>query len=80
MLLPSFQILLFLFIPLVLGNLVDDLLDALEQAVTCGGCHALLEPLKLLADFGDDAFVDAVTDICTLLNVSSNALISNGQT
>ncbi|PBK67541.1 sphingomyelin phosphodiesterase [Armillaria solidipes] len=72
MLLPSFQILLFLFIPLVLGNLVDDLLDALEQAVTCGGCHALLEPLKLLADFGDGAFVDAVTDICTLLNIADD--------
>jgi|HubBroStandDraft_2_1064218.scaffolds.fasta_scaffold3595926_1 hypothetical protein len=33
---------------------------------------ALLEALKGIADFGDDIFVDVITEVCTLSKVCSS--------
>lgn len=52
------------------ASLVDDILNALDEAVTCTACHALFVPLKALAELGDAAFVDAFTTVCMALKVS----------
>ncbi|KAF9269660.1 sphingomyelin phosphodiesterase [Marasmius fiardii PR-910] len=51
------------------ASLIDDIINALEQALTCGGCHALLVPLKGLALLGDTAFGEGFTTVCTTLKV-----------
>lgn len=52
------------------ASLLDDILKAFEEAVTCTACHALFVPLKVLAELGDAAFVDTITTACTTLKVS----------
>ncbi|KAL0959864.1 hypothetical protein HGRIS_011537 [Hohenbuehelia grisea] len=54
-------------LPLALATgstLIDDVLAALNNAVDCTSCHALLVPLKALAHVGDTAFVDLFTETC----------------
>ncbi|KAL0565392.1 hypothetical protein V5O48_016629 [Marasmius crinis-equi] len=51
------------------ASLIDDLIQAFERAVTCGGCHALLVPLKGLAALGDKPFGDALATICSTLKL-----------
>lgn len=51
------------------GSVVSNVLDALEQAVTCGSCHALLDVLKPVALLGDTIFSNALIAICQTLNV-----------
>ncbi|KAI0309549.1 sphingomyelin phosphodiesterase [Amylostereum chailletii] len=51
----------------VIDVLVQEILDALKNVVTCGGCHGVLLPaVKLLANLGDDAFDGAFTEICKI--------------
>ena len=52
------------------ASLLDDILKASEEAVTCAACRALFVPLKVLAELGDAAFVDTITTVCTTLKVS----------
>ena len=61
---------LLLFSTCVLGNLVGDIIHALQSAVDCGGCHALLVPLQVLAHLGDKAFSDTLIGVCNALHVS----------
>ncbi|KAK7026880.1 hypothetical protein VNI00_015422 [Paramarasmius palmivorus] len=55
-------------LPQARASLVDDIINALEGAVTCAGCHTLLLPLKGLALLGDSAFADTINlqddDVC----------------
>lgn len=52
------------------GDLISDIISALENAVDCASCQAvLLPPVQLLADLGDDAFVTTFTGICETLQV-----------
>lgn len=51
--------------------LVDDIVNALRNAASCGGCHALLAPLKLLAITGDSPFTKTITAVCKTLKVKS---------
>lgn len=51
------------------GDLLDDILTALEDAVDCASCDALLVPIQALAHLGNDAFVDVFTDLCELVQV-----------
>ncbi|KAL9709442.1 hypothetical protein Ac2012v2_007177 [Leucoagaricus gongylophorus] len=48
----------------VYGSLIDDLVNAITQAVDCDSCHALLVPLKGLADLGNSAFSDSMAAVC----------------
>ncbi|KAF9500774.1 hypothetical protein BDN71DRAFT_1440275 [Pleurotus eryngii] len=57
-------VLVLLFIGLVGGTIVDDVLDALQKAVDCASCHALLHPLQALAHLGNDGFVDLLNQFC----------------
>ncbi|RDB27900.1 putative sphingomyelin phosphodiesterase asm-3 [Hypsizygus marmoreus] len=57
---------------LVYGSLIDDILDAIEKAVDCGSCHALLLPLGGLALLGDSAFSGTVTAICKVLKIQDD--------
>ncbi|TDL22142.1 sphingomyelin phosphodiesterase [Rickenella mellea] len=46
------------------GSILDTILKALESAVDCPSCHALLIPLQGLAHLGNDAFVNTFVSIC----------------
>lgn len=72
MLLLRFWAFLFLVLSsLTEASLVDEIIKAIEDAVDCTTCHALLIPLQVLAHLGDTAFVDTVTTICQTLKVCS---------
>lgn len=51
------------------ADLLDDILSALESAVDCAGCNALLVPIQALAHLGNDAFVATFTSLCELVGV-----------
>jgi sphingomyelin phosphodiesterase len=61
---------LVIFCTYVAGSLVNDIVDALQSAVNCAGCHALLVPLKGLAVLGDSAFTNTLVTVCKALDVS----------
>lgn len=68
-----FTILLVLSSVILLGraDIISDIVSALENAVDCASCQAvLLPPVQLLADLGDDAFVATFTEICETLQVT----------
>ncbi|KAJ7131701.1 Metallo-dependent phosphatase-like protein [Mycena crocata] len=48
------------------------LLNALKNAVDCDSCHALLVPLKGLAELGDSAFVKVLIVTCQVLKLEDN--------
>ncbi|KAG6827562.1 hypothetical protein H0H92_011285 [Tricholoma furcatifolium] len=52
------------------GSLVDDIINAIEDATNCAACHALLVPLKELAEIGDSTFSDALIEVCKIVGVS----------
>uniref|UniRef100_A0A0W0GDV1 Calcineurin-like phosphoesterase domain-containing protein n=1 Tax=Moniliophthora roreri TaxID=221103 RepID=A0A0W0GDV1_MONRR len=54
------------------ASLIDDIIDALEGAVDCAGCHALLLPLKGLALLGDSAFSGTLNTVCTTLKLQDS--------
>lgn len=56
---------------LTTASLVGDILQALEDAVDCGTCHALLVPLQVLANLGNTAFVDMIVAVCQTLKVNT---------
>lgn len=51
------------------AGLVDDIVDAIVNAVDCGSCHALLVPLKGVAIIGDSEFADTFIAVCKTLGV-----------
>lgn len=53
------------------AGLVEDIVNGLRNAASCGGCHALLAPLKLLAITGDSPFTKPITAVCKTLKVKS---------
>jgi len=54
---------------LVQGDLAGDVVEGIQGAGSCAGCHALLVPLKFLAWWGDYWFVGAITAACKALGV-----------
>ncbi|PFH49603.1 hypothetical protein AMATHDRAFT_62842 [Amanita thiersii Skay4041] len=56
----------------VSAGLVDDIIDALEHAVDCASCHALLATLEVPALLGDTIFSDAFISVCKTLNVEDD--------
>ncbi|KAJ3546351.1 hypothetical protein NMY22_g2088 [Coprinellus aureogranulatus] len=51
------------------ASLADDIIDAITNAATCAGCHALFVPLKGLAALGDRPFTETFKVVCKALNV-----------
>ena len=51
------------------ADVLSDIESALESAVDCGGCHALLVPLQALAHLGNDNFVNTIVTICETFKV-----------
>ena len=51
------------------GSLVDDIVNAIENAASCATCHALLVPLEGVALLGDSAFTDTFVEVCEALGV-----------
>lgn len=62
-------LLILVFAPFALANLVDDVLDGLKNAVTCGACHTLVATMKGIAELGDEPFTDVVTAVCKATKV-----------
>ncbi|KII87717.1 hypothetical protein PLICRDRAFT_176497 [Plicaturopsis crispa FD-325 SS-3] len=60
----SWSVVPILFASSLLGLAAGSLLSALENAVDCASCHALLLPLQALAHLGNDAFVDTIVAVC----------------
>ncbi|KAF8591354.1 sphingomyelin phosphodiesterase [Ramaria rubella] len=54
------------------ADILDDILTALENAVDCPSCMALLEPMQTLAHMGDEAFADTFTTICETLKLEDD--------
>ncbi|KAJ7185414.1 sphingomyelin phosphodiesterase [Mycena filopes] len=68
-----------IFLPLILAtklahpeDLIDDLINGFKNAVDCASCHALLVPLKLLAELGDAAFVPALVAACKVFKLEDD--------
>ncbi|KAF9031644.1 sphingomyelin phosphodiesterase [Hymenopellis radicata] len=57
---------------LTLGNIIDDLLNALKTAITCDACHKLALTLKNVAELGDTALVDVVAAVCKAAKVEDD--------
>ncbi|KAJ7640733.1 Metallo-dependent phosphatase-like protein [Mycena polygramma] len=56
-----------IFLPLAFASKVsrpETIVNALKNAVDCDSCHALLVPLKGLAELGDSAFVQTLIATC----------------
>ncbi|KIJ98756.1 hypothetical protein K443DRAFT_133333 [Laccaria amethystina LaAM-08-1] len=53
-----------LWVSVARATIVDDVLEAIKNAVSCTSCHALLVPLKSLAVLGDGPFEDTIIAIC----------------
>ena len=68
-LLPFFTLLL--FGSAAYASVVSDILKAVENAVDCGACHALLVLLDPIAHLGDSAFSSTLTAVCKVAKVSN---------
>jgi len=53
----------------VYGSLIDDIVNAITQAVDCDSCHALLVPLKGLAALGNSPFSNTMAAVCKVIGV-----------
>ncbi|KIM91286.1 hypothetical protein PILCRDRAFT_507 [Piloderma croceum F 1598] len=53
-------------------DLLAETLTAFENAVDCKSCHALLVPLKALAELGNSAFVDTIVTLCETLKLEDD--------
>ncbi|KAF9530188.1 sphingomyelin phosphodiesterase [Crepidotus variabilis] len=53
----------------VIASFVDDILQAIENAVDCGSCHTLLAALEPVVFLGDDVFVDVLVGVCKATKV-----------
>lgn len=51
------------------ASIVSDILDALEKAVDCASCHALVGVLQAPALLGDTVFSDALIGVCEAVKV-----------
>jgi len=75
---PSLSLLVALHIcKSVYGSLIDDLVNAITQAVDCDSCHALFVPLKGLAALGNSAFSDSMAAVCKAIGVWDLYLLHN---
>ncbi|KAF7318988.1 Sphingomyelin phosphodiesterase [Mycena chlorophos] len=54
----------------------DTLIDAFKQAIDCDSCHALLVPLKALANAGDAVFVKTLVSTCQILELEDRDVCS----
>ena len=53
----------------VYASLVSEIVDAIEQAVDCDSCHALLGVLTGVAILGDTVFDDTMVAVCQVTGV-----------
>lgn len=53
----------------VSAGLVDEIVDAIANAVDCDSCHALLVPLKKVATMGDSELSDILSAVCKTIGV-----------
>lgn len=53
-----------LWVSVARATIVNDILEAIKNAVSCTSCHALLVPLKTLAALGDGPFDNTIIAIC----------------
>lgn len=51
------------------ADLVDDIVDAIQNAASCTACKALLLPLKGLATLGDGPFTSTIKAVCNAIGV-----------
>lgn len=51
------------------AGLVDEIVDAIANAVDCDSCHALLVPLKKVAMMSDSDFSDTLLAVCKTIGV-----------
>jgi sphingomyelin phosphodiesterase len=58
------------------ASIVGDIVNAIEQAVDCDSCRALLEVLKGVAILGDSIFSGALVDVCKLAGVIISCRLS----
>lgn len=70
-LLRFWAVLVLALVSFTAASLIDDIIQALEDAVDCASCHLLMVPLTLLADLGDTVFVDTIVAVCQTLQVRS---------
>lgn len=70
LLLARFAVLLNLCI-LAYASVASDILDAIENAVDCASCHALLTVLKPVTLLGDGVVSSALVSVCKATGVRS---------
>jgi len=59
-------------VPLSSADLLDTILNALENAVDCDSCQALLLPLQTLAYQGNEPFSTTLTKVCQTLKLQDD--------
>jgi len=58
------------------ASIVGDIVTAIEQAVDCDSCRALLLVLKGVAILGDSTFSGALVDVCKIVGVNFSCRLS----
>ncbi|KAF9479793.1 sphingomyelin phosphodiesterase [Pholiota conissans] len=54
------------------ASFISTVLDAIESAVDCASCHALLTVLQGVAIFGDSVFSSALVGVCQAVNAEDD--------
>ncbi|KAG6827566.1 hypothetical protein H0H92_011289 [Tricholoma furcatifolium] len=63
---------LLLCLCVVQGSLVDEIVNAIQDATSCAACHALLVPLQALAVLGNSAFTNAIIGVCKVVGIEDD--------
>ncbi|KAG6905090.1 hypothetical protein DXG01_005164 [Tephrocybe rancida] len=63
---------LLLWVCVVRGSLVSDIVDAIANAVSSTACHALLVPLQSVEVIGNSAFSDTFIAVCKVLHAQDD--------
>ncbi|KAJ3501560.1 hypothetical protein NLJ89_g9284 [Agrocybe chaxingu] len=65
-------VVLSLFLAVAQASLIDDIIKAIAQTLSCASCHSLLVVLQGLALFGDKVFSETFVGVCKLLQVQDD--------
>lgn len=77
LLLARFAVLLNFCIVAAYASLASDILDAIEKAVDCASCHALLGVLKPVTLLGDGAVSSALVAVCKATKVCFSVFLDD---
>lgn len=61
-------------------NLMLSLITGIQNLSSCGSCLSFLIPLQMLARMGDDAFTEALVDVCVGMDIQEEDICQGALT